>query len=787
MIKTVEWAPGTAQGSLLTTIDIPDDLMTSMVYDKLDGFATFKADTIFRVQVNAQPFQCGRLVMAYIPMPDSLSTRTAELTRAIDRIIALPHVQLDISEQSEVTLRVPYISPYSAYNLIEGRYRWGRVVVAVYSPLNQVSQPNLKVNIFGYYDNVTLGYPTLGTIALSPVAVAREQVNLNSEADMLRIAESRNFPTKIAASINGVIQKGSDILGNVLPQSKSFTNPVAKISDAAFDIISMIPGFKKPDKTNHGETVLFRPTQYFGNVDGVEHSHKLGYHAMNRIDFQPDFAGSKMDEMSFDYVKRIPNYIASFSYSNSNVYGDALWTTAVSPCYRSADYTTINGARNFSFPTPTSLTYAIGPFSLWRGSIVYTFRAVKTEYHSGRIEFSFNPFINLDMYNTNKTTRSEYVYKVILDLRTQTEISFTVPYAGTTPFKRIRPEINPLSTAGISVNDFNVFATGVLGVRALTPLVLGSTVVPSTIQILVEMKGGPDFEVECPNSTGWMPIHSITPAATGRDTVDSELVSTAQEQANFASTGQHDIRSDYLEDKIEIKDITGISSNISLNTEKSLSCVGESFGNFRDFIKRFGWHKNQSVAFSNTKILSGIPIVNYTSSISGSGLTLTADGGSTPLTMVSSMYAFFRGGFRAKVYIHELPAGEMVQGALIDNSQDTNVPQPLALQSLQYELSDKRLYEFSWPYYCPTYLSTYPSGALNLISDLVNPTTYARISTVSAHPVAYAMAAADDFDCGFYLGAPLSWNWEIERLAGRLDSSYGFVTSPLRVDPFDKI
>lgn len=786
LIKTIDWAPGSAQGTVLTTINIPDDLMTSMVYDKLDGFSSFKADTIFRVQVNAQPFQCGRLIMAYIPMPDLLSDRLTELTRAMDRIVALPHVQLDISEQSEVTLQVPYVSPYAAYNLVEGQYRWGRVIIAVYSPLNQVSQPNLKINVFGYYENVKLGFPTLGPIALSPAAIAQEQVNLNSELDIQRISESRNFPTKIVGTIDNVVQKASDLIGNVLPVTRSFTNPIAKVTDAVFDIVSMIPGFRKPDKTTHGETILARPTQYFGNVDGVDHSMKLSLNAMNRIDFQPDFAGSKMDEMSFDYVKRIPNYISTFSYSSSNSYGDTLWSTVVTPSYRSADYTTTNGARNFTFPTPTSLSYAISAFSLWRGSLVYTFRAVKTEYHSGRIEFSFSPFVSQDTYNTNKTTRSEYVYKVVLDLRTQTEISFTVPYTSTTPFKRIRSEINPLNATGISNVDTTAFATGVLGVRALTPLVLGSTVVPSTIQILVEVKGGPDFEVECPNRVSWLPIRTIAPAAAGLDTVDQSSYSTAQEQSNFASTGQHDIRADYLEDRVPIKDITGNSSNVSLNSEKSMSCIGESFGSYRDLIKRFGWTYKNMNPFKHTRVIYPLYAPRLTSDVSGSGLTLSADSGVSPLSHVAQMYAFWRGGFRFKAFIAGLkPGGEMIQTDLLDQADNFTYPQPQALQSLQYEQLQKGLYEFSWPFYCPTFLSTVYRYAVGVPTDLTNPVAYPRFSTLVASPSFYATAAADDFDFGFFLGAPLAWNWEIERLANRLDTSYGFVTNSFRYSPYD--
>nr|ULF99879.1 MAG: capsid protein precursor [Triatovirus sp.] len=787
LLQDVTWAPGQAQGSVLTTINIPDDLFTSMVSDKLDGFGSFRADTIFRVQVNSQPFQCGRLIMAYIPTPDLLGYRLAELTRSIDRLVALPHVQIDISEQSEVTLRVPYVSPYNAYNLIEGRLRWGRVVLAVYSPLNQVSQPSLKVNIFGYFDNVQLGFPTLGVLASQAINSAQEQVGLNSSADIAKKAEAHGLISGIAGVIDNVVQKGADIVTAYVPAAKKFTDPLAKVADAAFDIINLIPGMRKPDPVTHGSVILTRPMQYFGNVDGLDHSQKLALHAQNRIDIHPSFAGSNLDEMSFDYVKRVPNYISSFSFSSTNNYGDSLWFSLVSPCYRSADYIATNGSRNFTFPTPTSLSYAISSFNLWRGSLVYTFRAVKTEYHSGRLEFSFSPFVSYSSYEDNRTDRSEYVYKVILDLRKQTEISFTVPFVSTTPYKRINSVQDPLATNTLTDTVTNQFATGVLGVRALTPLVLGSTVVPSTIQILVEVKGGPDFEVECPVESDWIPLGNLS---TSSDTVASEPVSTAQEQTGFASTGQYDVRSDYLEDKIEIKDITGISSNVNLNSSKAMACIGESFGNYRDLIKRFGWYESGTTFSNDNYVEVRNPLLMRSSvlDISGSGLRITASSGTCPVRTLAQMYAFVRGGFRTKLATRNgVNSSQLVEAVLLPSDTTAMRQQPFTMQPLHYEQEIKNIYEFSWPFYSPAVLTT-PYIQQEGSDDIIHQAVFPRIYFQSSHTYSAALAAADDFDMGFYLGAPLAFSWNIENAINRIiypgdSGAYGFLASPYRNSP----
>jgi len=41
----------------------------NMISRKLDGFTSLKATCVLKLQINAQPFQCGRLLMAAAPMP----------------------------------------------------------------------------------------------------------------------------------------------------------------------------------------------------------------------------------------------------------------------------------------------------------------------------------------------------------------------------------------------------------------------------------------------------------------------------------------------------------------------------------------------------------------------------------------------------------------------------------------------------------------------------------------------------------------------------------------------
>ena len=151
LLKQSNWSSDQKRGSELFqfTVNapnyIPNLLLTTMIKNKLDGFASFRATAVIRLQVNSQPFQQGRLLMAAIPMPTLIAPRDTYIARHISHLQAVNHVQLDINKQSEVTLRIPFVSPFNAYDLIHGQYPWARVVVAIYSELRQVEQVPLEV------------------------------------------------------------------------------------------------------------------------------------------------------------------------------------------------------------------------------------------------------------------------------------------------------------------------------------------------------------------------------------------------------------------------------------------------------------------------------------------------------------------------------------------------------------------------------------------------------------------------------------------------------------------
>lgn len=139
---------------------IPTSILTTQYRNKLDGFTSIRATAVIKLQVNAQPFQAGRLLMAAAPMPTILGNRKEFLFKQVGTAQCVNHVQMDIAKQTEVELRIPFISPYNSFDLIDGKFDWAEVRVLVYSPLNSIDKSALQCVLWAHFEDIELGAPT---------------------------------------------------------------------------------------------------------------------------------------------------------------------------------------------------------------------------------------------------------------------------------------------------------------------------------------------------------------------------------------------------------------------------------------------------------------------------------------------------------------------------------------------------------------------------------------------------------------------------------------------------
>lgn len=772
---------------------LPDVLMTTMIKNKLDGLTSFRATAVIRIQLQTQPFQAGRLILAAVPMPTLIHPRDDFIVSHPGNLLSINHVQVDINKQTEISLRIPFISPFNSYNLIDGKYPWARVVCMVYSPLSDLLEQGVQVRVWGHFEDIELGTPTSGEIGKPDrVKVVQQSGRIGQAStkvrkdpspaavDKTRTQESSGTLSKIFDPVGQGARAVYSAVGDTVPFLKPVTDTFSTLSTLGGEFIHNLfgwLGFSKPQTNYAGFSTLTRPTEFFCNANGVDHSHVLALDKLNAVDEFPGLGGTSLDEMDMNYLIRIPQYINRFTYDDKSAYESPLLTTYVSPAYYQTGYLRFtHGVQGMTAKVqslefwenqPTILNYVCSFFMYWTGSLTYTFRFMKTSFHSGRVEISFHPFTN-----AVETDRVNYSYRTVIDLRENSEVSLTVPYVSATPWKKFT-NLNPLiSDSDGTWEKYGLGATGRLEVRALCPLVASNASVTKGIECVVEVRAGDDFKVMGPVRSGWYPF-----------TVKPRSTKVVQQSGNFALAGTSETRTSAICGFQPPSITTSEIDSHRQDTQKY--CAGEYFGNFRSLIKRFAFVEKTTLNPSKQVLSRRVqdylkpssldktvwdlhvnPKVTDPSSLLANVEQYRFQWSTSPLNAISSMYAFFRGGLRLKVYPKQKP--NLFAARLVDyddvHSQALNVDGarrviPFNAPTAYESTEQKGFAEFQIPFYSPVMI-----GVPSDFSEAREWDKSASSIELSCTPIVgdgkevidicLAVAAADDLSFHSFLGVP---------------------------------
>jgi len=181
-------------GQVLWTASFPETLISNPMYNqKLQGFTGLRCDLEIKVQVNAQKFQAGRLHLQYIPYASYLSNKVDLINGSLAGRISSPGIDIDIcggstpeSRVAEAVFQVPYVSPHTYFNLINGDGKFGTFYLFVYSPLvtGDGGTPNCEITVWGRFLQPKTVFPTGATIG-SGASTRVAEVQIRGEAKQI--------------------------------------------------------------------------------------------------------------------------------------------------------------------------------------------------------------------------------------------------------------------------------------------------------------------------------------------------------------------------------------------------------------------------------------------------------------------------------------------------------------------------------------------------------------------------------------------------------------------------
>lgn len=645
-----QFSTSNTQEQLLYSGAFPEILLSDPMYnEKIRGFVGLRANVEVTVQINAQKFQQGRLRLQYLPYQKYLSSKTELINATLTGKTSCPGVDIDVcggsnpqSRIAQATFIIPYVSPHAYINLITGHGTMGYIRLFVYSPLLSGSSesPNCEVTIWARFIEPKLAFPTS----------AKSYIKSTTRT---HIAQVRGEAKKLKQT--GVI---SDTLGKVAETLRTASKVPVIGSYLAIpewiatsgEALCKLFGWSKP--TTPMDTKL-RTTNCMPNYNGQDSSHKMALSADNEIDTPSGIGGSDLDEMALSSIFKIPAYWQQFTWRTSQTTTDQiLWIDPVTPL----KFSPISGTSNGINMTPVG--YVANCFGLWRGSLIYTFKLIKTGFHAGRLRVFFVPYESASnlVVGSAPVNEIEKNYQIVVDIEESDTFSFKVPYVATKPW------FNTTSLG--TVNESIPTSTGYIVVTVLNELRAVSTVSPS-INILVEVSGGDDLTFACPQAPLYLPGKPSVRRSTPIEH-EAQVFGTAVEvQRNEAQL---------LYDPDSITNIDPLT-----NWSPEAHCIGEKVVSARQLIKRTNYvgsiveNRTNNNNGTNNQNLNTLGVINpyglkYSSPISGIDY----------LSYFSYLYAFFRGGIRIKISstaqsaVGALPSTETPSGVWMTKPYSTS-------------------------------------------------------------------------------------------------------------------
>lgn len=625
--------PYIVQSGELQTTDLPTTfpnvrLSSAMYvndhyYKKIHGILSLRYTTVITLQVNANKFQQGRYILGFVPtggMRDDGTNKNVTTWINMHRanktqITQLHHVEIDINKTTEVQLRIPYQGGFTAMaNYKQANLQTfgdpGIFFLYPYSPLKAAAgSTTASYTIWIHYEDVeTFGNTAYGTYTPPPgvelqMAWNPRRSKQGKPLDLLGAEEEK--PRSVSTGLK-LISEGAGELIKV-----PFLSSIAGTVSWATDFLSNTAysfGWSKPRINTEICRQNRFPHAYIATHDQGDDAQPLALSSQNRVGILPGFASTDLDELDIDYLKSISSYIDTVSWSLSSSSSTLLWKRDLSPFH-------LMGHPQDSMDQHTTVSFFSTLFSRYSGGFRFHIKIVKTEFHTGRLLFAFNPVESSIFNNTDVAFNdTALIHKTILDVREKSEFIIEVPYVSILPWRNCHRNFDqPI------VQNFDA-SYGSVSLFVLDELVAPETVVNS-VDVLIEVSGADDLRFSVPIGAGYAPLHPT----------EMQMSSLLEFNTNPLIVDTNAVGGSKVSQDTIIKDE---------------ACVGEIVTSLRPLLKRGSLMGYTTAAAATTQNLNILP---YAWVCQQAGSTFSGEMTYDIFTMLSSMYALQRGGVRLRI------------------------------------------------------------------------------------------------------------------------------------------
>jgi hypothetical protein len=472
VIKTFDWTTSQQklESLLASAVNLPNNWCgIPMILEKLRGFRYLRCDFVFKIQINAQPFNAGML-MAYFEPFKTQQEFTPSNIQTLSGRTGYRNTKMNLQRSTAINHRVPFMMPFSHFQLNDAIGLLGDFDVCVYSALTGTSDADGTVWV--HAENIDIQMPTgLPPFDFPNPGKARGRAQSAVESVMKTEKESSD------GTLSGTLSNVASIakpFGDV-PVIGDIAKPVSWAADAASGVASLF-GFSKPADEAFDTTVTPQYIKNMANYDGDAKTKPLGLAAANAVAIPQGVYGTSDDEMAIATIVKDPIFLDSFTMSKDQNVDTQLWAWPVRP----QTCRTRTGAGGSIYRENTRLSFLSESFKFWRGGLKFHVEIVKTVFHSGRIRIFYVPGLYIPIATDVDVDKC---YSRIIDFRDTTEFEFTVPYVNNAPWSLI------WETGGVQEAN----PTGYLFVQVLNAL-RNPTTASDSIEFMVSISADSDFQ-----------------------------------------------------------------------------------------------------------------------------------------------------------------------------------------------------------------------------------------------------------------------------------------------------
>lgn len=408
LIESGDWGTESQNADLLS-FAIGTELLAAQPWsDKFSGYNGIRATAVIELQINANAFEQGMLLMHFIPQFSEKSYSTSSNKLLIQKT-QHPGVELDC-RQSSATLRVPYVSPGNYFDISTQTYDWGKVFLTVLSKLKTgaaATSTTVQYSIWLHFEDVEVAIP----IPAVPHSDAEKSVMSNRS-----VSEGLSAAGKIAG-----------MLGTAPGLSQYSTSLKWSLETAARFAHTL--GYSKPSLESAPTTVLKQLNRYSATSDGPDVALPVALSSQNQVTTITTASVRREDEMAIDFIKKIWCLYDTHNWTVSQAVG-SFYSIALAANNIRESTSVVYGAKTVTYQACAPCSHIAKLFTYTRGGYEIRVKIPKCDMISGRLEIVCNP----KTLTLGTSTDNTLAMRHIVDLQFGSEFVFKIPYLVTDPY-----------------------------------------------------------------------------------------------------------------------------------------------------------------------------------------------------------------------------------------------------------------------------------------------------------------------------------------------------------------